>query len=274
MDASGDDIGARDETVTGVVAAPDSVSVPISAIEHWSYCPRQCALIHIEQTYEENLYTLVGKLSHERVDLPATRAERGVTVVRGMDVWSDSLRVHGRADVVEFGPSGVPFPIEYKSGRTPSRHARLQLVAQALCLEEMFQVPVPDGAIYTVATRRRHAVSIDDQLRQTTLAAIRAVRVMLTADVLPAAVADERCPKCSLVHACLPSVLASPARVRALSASVYRPLADPIDGDDWFGQTPGDPDTRDDSDFRDWVEDAAVEIPPWGTPVDAEEADW
>jgi CRISPR-associated exonuclease Cas4 len=270
----GDGPRDRDDAVAGRAVAFDPVDVPISAIEHWSYCPRQCALIHVEQTYEENLYTLVGKLAHERVDASATRAERGVTVVRGMDVWSDSLRLRGRADVVEFGSTGVPFPIEYKSGRTASRHARLQLAAQALCLEEMFQVPVPVGAIYTVATRRRHLVTIDDELRRTTLAAVESVRVMLATDLLPPAVADARCPKCSLVHACLPAVLASPARVRALTAAVYRPLAPPTDGDDWFGQETDDPDTGDAGTFRDWVDDGSVEMPQWGTQIDEGEEGW
>lgn len=244
--------------------------VLVSALEHWSYCPRQCALIHVEQTFEENLYTLVGRMAHERVDLPSVRVERGTRVVRGLEVWSDALGIRGRADVVEFAPDGRPFPVEYKSGRAASTHARLQLCAQALCLEEMFSVPVPEGAIFTIATRRRHEVAIDAGLRRATMMAIDAVRAILEADVLPPAVADERCPRCSLVHACLPAVLASPARVRALAASVYHPLADPDPdaGTSWFGDRIDELDAAPvEAGLRDWLEDTSVEVPPWGSTV-------
>ncbi len=135
---------------------PDGeLEVPISALEHFSYCPRQCALIHVEQTYEENLYTVRGRLAHERVDEGDTSSRAGTRTLRGVPLWSFHLGLRGKADAVELHPAG-PFPIEYKVGRRHGAHADVQLCAQALCLEEMLGVPVPRGAVYYGALRRRH----------------------------------------------------------------------------------------------------------------------
>ena len=123
------------------------VDVPISAIEHFSYCPRQCALIHVEQTYHENVYTIRGSLAHQRVESAETTVEHGIRVVREIPLWSERYRLRGKSDAVEFRRAG-PFPVEYKVGRPHGIHADLQLCAQALCLEEMLGVGVPVGAIY------------------------------------------------------------------------------------------------------------------------------
>src|SRR5438094_7747928 len=90
--------------------------IPISAIEHYSYCPRQCALIHIEQTFDENIYTLRGNLAHERVDQVITRYDDTVRIERALPLWSRRLGLTGRADVVEFHDS-IPYPVEYKLGK-------------------------------------------------------------------------------------------------------------------------------------------------------------
>jgi CRISPR-associated exonuclease Cas4 len=122
--------------------------VMISALEHYSYCPRQCALIHIEQTFDENIYTLRGHLAHERVDQTTSRNEDAVRVERGLPLWSKHLGLVGRADVVEFYDEN-PYPVEYKQGqRRDWQFEAIQLCAQALCLEEMFGLAVPKGAIY------------------------------------------------------------------------------------------------------------------------------
>src|SRR2546430_686008 len=127
---------------------PDSDLVLISALEHWSYCPRQCALIHVEQTFDENLYTLRGRNAHERVDQPEGELREGVRVERAVPLWSDRLGLVGKSDVVEFHGAD-PFPVEYKHGpRRKKEHDDLQLCAQALCLEEMTGRSVPRGAIY------------------------------------------------------------------------------------------------------------------------------
>ena len=203
------------------------LDVPISAIEHYSYCPRQCALIHVEQTYEENVYTVRGQLAHERVDEGGAENRPGIRVMRGLPVWSEQLGLRGKADLVEFRPGQPPFPVEYKVGRRRPPHADLQLCAQALCLEEMLATPVPEGAIYSHTERRRHPVRFGDELRRETLRLVAEVRAQLQGQHLPRAVDDARCPPCSLVHACLPQVSAHPARVRGLQGALFRPLKAP-----------------------------------------------
>src|SRR5262249_13303386 len=136
------------EGVTPMITPPapewaDADLVMISALQHWSYCPRQCGLIHLDRAWDENLYTLRGRRVHEQVDVPGREMVSGVRVERGLPLWSYRLGLVGKADVVEFGADGVPCPIEYKHGpRRNSRHDDLQLAAQAVCLEEMFGAAV------------------------------------------------------------------------------------------------------------------------------------
>jgi CRISPR-associated exonuclease Cas4 len=208
--------------LTDHLGGSQEIEVAVSAIEHYSYCPRQCALIHVEQTFDENLFTLRGQLAHQRVDSGEDRASRGVRAVRGIPIWSERLGLRGKADIVEFWPDG-PYPVEYKVGRRHGRHADLQLCAQALCLEEMLGVAVPRGAIFYHETRRRHEVLIDDPLRERTVQTIDAVRSVLRAQALPRAPNDARCPNCSLLNACLPWVVGEPARLRGLQGALFHP---------------------------------------------------
>ncbi len=181
--------------------------IPISALQHWSYCERQCGLIHLEQTFDENLYTLRGRRAHERVDLPGEETRRGVRVERALPLWSRHLGLTGRADVVEF-IEGRPYPVEYKVGaRKAGGHDELQLCAQALCLEEMFSAAVPCGALYYYATRRRYEVDFDPVLRARVVAAIAGIRRMYDSEELPPAPNDARCLKCSLIDSCMPGVV-------------------------------------------------------------------
>lgn len=201
-------------------APEDQPDVLISAIEHYSYCPRQCALIHVEQTYQENVFTVRGTLAHERVDSGDDAASRGVQVVRAVPLWSNRLGLRGKADVVELRPDGA-YPIEYKVGRRRGGYADLQLCAQALCLEEMLGMPVRCGAVYSVATHRRTEVVFDEILRQRTLAIIEAIRALFRAPGLPEAPNDARCRNCSLIDACLPTVVGEPARLRGLQGALF-----------------------------------------------------
>ncbi len=206
----------------GLALDDEVLEVPISALEHYSYCPRQCALIHVEQTFEENLFTVKGQIAHERVDTVGDTVERGVKVARSIPLWSDRLSLQGKADLVELRPSG-PYPVEYKLGRRAGIHADLQLCAQALCLEEMLGQAVPRGAIFYHGAHRRHEVTFDAALRAATERAIGAVRAMLGAQRLPPAPNDSRCPQCSLLNACLPQVIGEPARIRGLQGALFRP---------------------------------------------------
>jgi CRISPR-associated exonuclease Cas4 len=199
--------------------------VLISALEHWSYCPRQCGLIHLESVWDENVLTLRGKAAHERADAPVVRRERGRRVERALPLWSERYGLQGRADVVEFSAEARPTPVEYKVGRaTPHRHAHVQLCAQALCLEEMFGHSVPEGAIFYVASQRREAVALDEPLRATTLAMVEEVRAMRDAGVLPEARYDRRCRQCSLLDACLPQTMERVAAVARLDP--FAPLGE------------------------------------------------
>jgi CRISPR-associated exonuclease Cas4 len=195
---------------------PDDDTVLISAIEHYSYCPRQCGLIHLEQVFDENVFTLRGRRAHERAHAAATTLEDGVRVERALPLWSDRLGLYGRADVVEFHPDGAVYPVEYKLGaRRNSRHDALQLCAQAFCLEEMLGVVVPKGAVYSHQSRRRREVVLDEALRRETEAIILAIRAMQRSGVMPPAVNDKRCPRCSLLDACLPATV--------LAGQAFRP---------------------------------------------------
>lgn len=187
---------------------PDRDVVLISALEHWSYCPRQCGLIHVEHVFDDNVFTLRGSRAHSRVSEPATTYEDGKRVERALPVWSDTLGLYGIADVVEFHPDGGVFPLEYKHGpRKRNRHDELQLCAYALCLEEMLNTAIPCGAVYSVKSKRRREVLFSEALRGETRQAIHAIRAMLRSGLLPPPVDDARCPNCSLVDACAPAAL-------------------------------------------------------------------
>ncbi|MFB6231192.1 MAG: CRISPR-associated protein Cas4 [Salinibacter sp.] len=186
----------------------------ISALEHYAYCPRQCALIHVEQSYQENVYTLRGNRDHDRVDEPETELRDDVRVERALPLYSEALGLTGRADVVEFD-DGTPYPIEYKHGEQ-RRHepGRIQLCAQALCLEEMMDGEVPAGALYHTGAHRRQEVVFTKELRTDTRDVIDAVRAQLRDQHVPSPVNDDRCPPCSLQTVCMPETVDTPERQR------------------------------------------------------------
>ena len=182
-------------------------AVLLSALEHYGYCPRQCALIHREQTYDENIFTLQGNAVHERVDQPGTATSDSVKSEYSVPLWSVSLGVVGKADLIECR-GDTPYLVEYKHG--PSRKcnpADLQLCGQAMCLEDMPDVDVPKGTVYHFSSRHRRAVAFTPELRLSVVQAITEVRRTLASDTLPAAPADARCKNCSLIESCLPFVV-------------------------------------------------------------------
>lgn len=183
-----------------------SIIVPLSAIEHHEYCPRQCALIHVDGVWADNVHTVSGSRAHRRVDSGEHRRERGRLVLRSIPLWSEAHGLAGRADAVEVLPGRVVQPVEYKSGTRHGIAADLQLCGQALCLEEMLGVPVTDGFIWYGGTRRRHRVHLDGSLRNRTLHAVEAIRSEITSGDLPVAVDDARCRACQVRHHCLPEL--------------------------------------------------------------------
>ena len=198
--------------------------VMISALEHYSYCPRQCALIHVEQTFDENLYTLRGRAVHERVDEPVAEFQEGVRVERALPLWSKRLGLIGKADVVEFH-GATPFPVEYKHGSKREReHDDLQLCAQGICLEEMTGRIVPKGAIFYHSSRRRREVELSQTLRQEVEQVVIQIRKMMTEKMLPPPVNDSRCRHCSLKESCMPAVVGEKARAAALLRDLFVPM--------------------------------------------------
>jgi CRISPR-associated exonuclease Cas4 len=182
--------------------------VMLSALQHFVFCPRQCALIHVEQTFEDNLFTVRGHQIHQRVDEPTSEVlEDGLRVERKLSLRSTKYKLYGTADAVEFSADHPPYPIEYKSGPKKSKLAdEIQLAAQAICLEEMFGQPITLGAIFHHASRRRREVKITEQLKQQVLETADKVRSLFTTSQLPKAVHDRRCQDCSLREICLPEI--------------------------------------------------------------------
>lgn len=188
--------------------------IPISALEHYAYCPRQCALIHVEQVWSENIYTMRGRDVHERVDEISGHELAGVRYERALPIWCRRLSLTGKADLVEFH-GDIPFPVEYKSGRRKRGAAEtLQLCAQAICLGEMFSVAVERGAIFWHGSRERMEIVFTAAMRKQVELVTQAVHEMLEQRITPPPVNDQRCEHCSLRESCLPGVVEDKARSR------------------------------------------------------------
>lgn len=195
--------------------------IMISALEHYSYCPRQCALIHVEQTFHENLYTMRGRDVHENVDVESSHALAGVRYERALPLWSRRLDLVGKADMVEFH-GDVPYPVEYKSGRhRAGQHEVLQLLAQAVCLEEMFNVKVEKGALYWHGSRERKEIVFTDAMRQHLEEVVAAVHAMIACNQVPPPVNDKRCKDCSLKESCMPHVVGEKERTSKAAHNLF-----------------------------------------------------
>ena len=192
--------------------------LPLSGLQHFAFCRRQWALIHLEQQWRENLRTTEGALFHRRAHDGGERERRGDTLIlRGLPVFSRSLGLSGQCDVVEFhaSPDGVPlqgeeglwlpFPVEYKRGKPkPHQADELQLCAQAMCLEEMLCCPVPEGALFYGEPRRRTPVAFTEALRQQVCADTEEMHQLYRRGHTPKAKPGKGCSACSLKDLCLP----------------------------------------------------------------------
>lgn len=196
--------------------------VQISAIEHFVYCHRQCAIIHCDGVWSDNAHTAKGARAHRRVDSGEHRQERGRQVLRAIPLWSDALGLSGRADAVEVQGDSV-WPVEYKAGVRHGDAADLQLCAQALCLEEMFSAEITHGFVWYGGPRRREQVEFTVALRQEVRDIITAIRSQVLTFELPEAPNDARCRECQLLHHCLPDLASRPVRVdRYIENVVFR----------------------------------------------------
>lgn len=201
--------------------------VPISALEHFSYCPRQCALIHVEQVFDDNVFTVRGILDHERVHEQAHETRPGLRREFGLPLWSDRIGLIGRADVVEFR-EGAVYPVEHKSGRKRRwHHEAIQLCAQAICLEEILDMDVYLGAVYYRSSHERREIEFTTALRAEVEQITRRVRELLQASWMPAPTNDTRCPQCSLWNRCLPGISNHRRRASAHRAITYRLQVEP-----------------------------------------------
>lgn len=206
----------------------DDDLLPLSALQHLVFCERQFALIHVEGQWADNPWTVDGKALHDTADAGVAETRGDLRIARSLPLRSRRLGLVGRADVVELHRSGPgepgaslpqmtgrwrPVPVEYKRGRPKSHDAdRVQLCAQALCLEEMLDVPVPVGALFYGKTRRREGVVFDASLRNRTEAVAARAREILAAGLTPAARREPKCRRCSLLDLCRPDALGRSVR--------------------------------------------------------------
>jgi CRISPR-associated exonuclease Cas4 len=197
----------------------ESDLLSLSALQHLAFCERQCCLIHIEQAWAENRLTAEGRLLHERVHGQEAESRGDVLIVRGLKLRSLKLGLSGVADVVEFhraesgngiklpGKKGLwrPFPVEYKRGKPKSGSCdEVQLCAQAICLEEMLNCQIENGALYYGAQHKRHEVAFDAALREETWRMAARLHDLMEKGITPPAVYEKRCEQCSLVDVCMP----------------------------------------------------------------------
>ncbi len=180
----------------------------ISALQHYAFCPRQFALIHVEQAWAENYFTAHGNLLHERVDSCEPEQRGNVRYERGVAVRSTKLGLTGKLDLLEIegNPPEKYFPVEYKRGKPKQEDwDKIQLCAQALCLEEMREVKIEEGALWYWRVRKRQPVALDKALREQTLTVIQNAHQIIDSGETPSPIEDKkRCRACSLLDLCEP----------------------------------------------------------------------
>ncbi len=185
--------------------------IMISALQHYVYCPRQCGLIHVDDVWRENLFTVRGNILHEKVDTDTYETRGTLKTVRGLRIHSAEYGIVGRCDVVEFRESktGVEImPVEFKAGEPKEDISdKVQLCAQAFCLEEMLNTKVTRGAFFYGKIRRRDVVEINNELRSQTESIIGSVREIVSKNIVPTADYSAKCRNCSLESICLPKAM-------------------------------------------------------------------
>jgi CRISPR-associated exonuclease Cas4 len=186
--------------------------IQLSALQHYVFCPRQCALIHVEDVWRDNLLTVRGNILHEKVDTDTYETRGALKTVRGLKIHSFRLGLAGRCDVVEFRVASngnhEAVPVEFKAGQPKwDVSDEVQLCAQALCLEEMLRVPIPQGVFFYGRIRRRVPVELGGQLRKHTEEIIVAVHDLVSHKHVPRAKYMQKCRNCSLLDICQPKAM-------------------------------------------------------------------
>ena len=184
---------------------PESDYLLLSGLQHLRFCPRQCALIHIEQQWSENFFTAAGRVQHEKVHGSTAESRKTVKTERNLKIASDLLGVTGCTDAVEFYSDGKIIPIEYKHGKPKENTCdEVQLCAQVICLEEMLCCTITEGALFYFKIRRRIPVPITDELRKETIELAERFHRFVADGKTPAAVYSKKCESCSLIDECFP----------------------------------------------------------------------
>ena len=180
--------------------------IAISALNQYVFCPRRCALMHVEGIWSDNEHTAKGTILHKNADERGFEMSGVAKLLRALPLYSEKYGLSGKADIVEVRADEI-IPVEYKKGkRREFDNDNIQLTAQALCLEEMFEKAISRGFIFHAASKRRREVVFDEDLRRETIAVIEAVRELLEIEIIPAAELKPRCDGCSLRGTCLPEL--------------------------------------------------------------------
>ncbi len=206
---------------------PDDL-IQLSALQHYAFCPRQCAVIHVEQVWTENRLTAEGRIMHEHVHDEGNESRGDVRIERGVSLRSLEMGLIGKADVIEYhrqhNGTWQAFPVEYKRGKPkPDDSDKIQLCAQAMCLEEMLNVRIPTGALFYGKTRRRLDVAFDEALRQETQEAAQKTHELIESGKTPKPEYSKRCESCSLMAECMPKTI---QKKRSVESYIKRMLDD------------------------------------------------
>jgi len=210
--------------------------LPLSGLQHLAFCARQCALMHVENTWEDNHLTVLGSLLHERTHTADVEHRDGMIIRRSLPLRSLRLGLVGKADVVEFRstpdqgatlPSEpgqwMPSPVEYKRGSPKlSRCDEVQLCAQAMCLEEMLNMTVAEGSLYYGEPRRRYPVNLGRELREETQRLALELHALVDSGLTPPGMYKPKCRSCSLFDRCLPQNTKRPRSARRFVASMIK----------------------------------------------------
>ena len=201
----------------------------LSGLQHIKFCPRQCALIHIEQLWSENYFTAAGRVQHEKVHSGVGESRRVVRTERDLRIASSLLGITGQTDAVEFYSDGKIIPVEYKHGEVKEDTCdEVQLCAQAICLEEMLKCKIDEGALYYFKIRKRIPIAITQEIRAETIALAQKFHQLVEEGKTPIAEYKKKCESCSFIDECFPE---SAGRNKSVSTYIKRRLSQDLISD-------------------------------------------